>query len=736
MKPIAPPIAPYRFLPIIAFAVIMLIVSLSPSRTALAEEAPSPSSKPVAAHGEIDLSQWNFERDGIASLDGQWEFYWQQLLTPGDFAQQDKSMKNTKVTAGAPAYYPVPQVWKADDRLGAQSPSHYGYATYRLHIRLKEPLAKSNLSLYIPGAATAYNLWINGELAAQVGTVGTSLDSMVPKFIPTATTFRPQTAELTLVIQVSNYVQRKGGLWDEVHLGTQKDVERRLYGKLVRELLVTGVLGAMGIYHLFLYFMRRKEPSTLWFGGICLMMVARGIVTGQVVLVSIIPGFPWEIAVKMEYLSIIGALQFLVLFVRSQFPNEMRRGFVRISLALLMPFALFVLATPARIYTETLVVLNVLIVVIFMYSIAVFTIATLKKRQGSLTNFIGLMIFFAASVNEILYFAHIVYTGSWLTFGLVGFLFTQSINLASVYSKSFQRVERLSEELAESNASLEVKVAERTRHLEEAKRELETANGELSRMEESRRRLMSDISHEMGTPLTTIRGYIKAMIDGLVEKGDPKYLQLIFEKSGLMDRMIGDLYELSKLEARQIEFKFRLMPVEPLLRSMFDKFQLEMRQKGIHYELLPLREPADLKAAHVLVDSNRIEQVYGNLIMNALKFTPEGGRVRVECEWSEERPAYVKIKVTDTGGGIDEVEFPTLFNRFYKGKSSQQAKAKGLGLGLAIAKEIVAAHDGDIGVRSKLGGGSTFYFTLPIRNGQEEQVEQEEEELLSHEAGA
>lgn len=733
MKLIALPVPPFRLVSIIAIAVVMLIVSLSPSRTALAEGAPSPGSKPVAVQGEIDLSQWNFDRDGIASLDGQWEFYWQQLLTPSDFAEQDKFNNDAGKSADAPAYYPVPQVWKADDRLGSQSPGKYGYATYRLHVRLKEPLVKSNLALYIPGAATAYNLWINGELAAQIGTVGTSPSSMVPKFVPTATTFRPQTTELTLVIQMSNFVQRKGGLWDEVHLGTQKDVERRLFGKLTRELLIAGILGAMGIYHLFLYFMRRKELSTLWFGGICLMMVARGIVTGQVVLISMIPGFPWEIAVKMEYLSIIGALQFLVLFVRSQFPNEMKRGFVRVSLILLMPFALFVLATPARIYTEALFVLNVLIVGFFIYSIAVFTIATLKKRQGSLTNFIGLMIFFGASVNEILYYAHIVYTGSWLTFGLVGFLFTQSINLASVYSKSFQRVERLSEELADSNASLEVKVVERTRHLEEAKRELETANGELSRMEESRRRLMSDISHEMGTPLTTIRGYIKAMIDGLVEKGDPKYLQLIFEKSGLMDRMIGDLYELSKLEARQIEFKFRLMPVEMLVRSMFDKFQLEMRQKSINYELMPIQAPADLQTAHVLVDSNRIEQVYGNLIVNALKFTPEGGRVRVECEWSEDRPAYVKIKVADTGSGIDEVEFPTLFNRFYKGKSSHQAKAKGLGLGLAIAKEIVAAHNGDIGVRSKLGGGSTFYFTLPVMNDREKQ---DEEERLSHEAGA
>ncbi|WP_409342615.1 sensor histidine kinase [Paenibacillus sp. MBLB4367] len=668
-----------------------------------------------AMRGELDLSQWEPERDGIVELKGEWAFYWNRLIEPGGFGPNGYPA-DTPGLESVP-YAAVPHVWKNDRAPEADGiTSSEGFATYRLLVKAPDRLRDHNLSLYVPSVASAYKLWINGKLAAWNGVVGTAREQMVPKNLP-KTVALGSAGEYELILQVSNFVQRKGGMWEALQLGEEQQVFGGMVRRMASELFIIGSLTVMGLYHISLYIMRRNERSPFYFGVLCLMIAIRALFQGEAIAVKLMPAFPWELSVKLEYIPTDVAVLMVLLFVHSQYPLEAKAAVNRWYGLFTWSYMLFILLAPARVYTKLMLPLQLMAVVVFLYVTIVFIRAFIRKRHGSLNNLIGLTVFFASIINDILFYNNVLATGDWIPFGLLVFLFAQTINLALTFSKSFARVEGLTVELQSANRSLEDKVRERTATLEEKKRELEDANGVLSRMEQSRRRLLSNISHELGTPLTTVRGYIKAMIDGVVKVGDPVYLQLIYDKTVFLDRMIGDLFELSKLEGRQIRFEFREAEVEQLIRRLFAKFELDMRDRKLAYELGPIIEPVRDRTAFAAVDPIRIEQVYGNLLVNAQKNTPAGGKIRIETEWAagDGRQGSVTIKVIDTGRGIAEDELPFLFDRFYKGRVSQKQETYGVGLGLAISKEIVSCHDGEIGVRSKLGEGSVFYFTLPVR---------------------
>lgn len=277
--------------------------------------------------------------------------------------------------------------------------------------------------------------------------------------------------------------------------------------------------------------------------------------------------------------------------------------------------------------------------------------------------------------------------------------------------------------VAEWHTLLERTVLERTLELSEANGrlermnfELEQAYRELSEMEQSRRMLLTNISHELGTPLTSIQGYIKGMLDGIEKFRDRKYIQRIYDKTVYLHRIIKDLFELSKLESKQIPFDFGWEELLSFVRALYYRYAYDVKAKGLGFELV---EPAPVSGnpAMVWIDPVRIEQVVANFIVNALKFTPEGGTIRLEVkvERSSMMEGQTTVSIRDTGSGLDEEDARRVFDRFYRGKGSYRNRSEGAGLGLAISKEIIRQHEGDIGVSSKPGEGSEFFFTLPVR---------------------
>ncbi|UKS28885.1 AAA family ATPase [Paenibacillus sp. HWE-109] len=246
---------------------------------------------------------------------------------------------------------------------------------------------------------------------------------------------------------------------------------------------------------------------------------------------------------------------------------------------------------------------------------------------------------------------------------------------------------------------LESKVKERT--------------NELILMETSRRDLLSNISHDLGTPLTSIQGYVEAILDGVIQEPEEqrKYLSVVHMRIVGIQRLITDLYQLSRLETKQFHFQLAPTSCQSMVRQLFAKYELDAANAGITYtlDMSPNDGGDDLL---LTVDTDRIEQVYANILYNAIKFTARGGFINVFVTIRPE-PFELVVRVTDTGVGISEEDLPHIFERFYK-VSKSRSTSGGSGLGLAIAKEIVQYHGGQIWAESRLGKGCSISFSLPV----------------------
>ena len=218
--------------------------------------------------------------------------------------------------------------------------------------------------------------------------------------------------------------------------------------------------------------------------------------------------------------------------------------------------------------------------------------------------------------------------------------------------------------------------------------------------EESRRALLADVTHELRTPLTVIRGQIEAILDG-VYPADEEHLRPVLEETRQLSSLIDDLRTLSLAESGALRLHREATDLGVLIGETVAAFRGSAEQAGV---TLTIESSGDLPLLEI--DPVRIREVLDNLIGNALRYTPHGGRV---CVHTTADAAMVTLAVSDTGSGIDSSTLPSIFDRFYR-----SGESPGSGLGLAIARRLVEAHGGRITAASEPGNGTTMTFTLPL----------------------
>ncbi|NPV53826.1 MAG: HAMP domain-containing protein [Firmicutes bacterium] len=230
---------------------------------------------------------------------------------------------------------------------------------------------------------------------------------------------------------------------------------------------------------------------------------------------------------------------------------------------------------------------------------------------------------------------------------------------------------------------------------------------ERRKLEQIQRDFVANASHELKTPLTTIRGFAKMLLDKVVVSGkaQEKYLKIIVDECNRLARLTDQLLDLSKIDANRLELERRPVNAGEVVRRTVQTMASKFLEAHV---ALHVCTPGD--AGFIMGDEERLEQVLLNLLTNALEFTPAGGEVFVEtsCE-----PGRIILTVRDTGFGIPPEEIDRIWERFYRVHGVPSRSSSGTGLGLAIVKEIVKAHGGDVGVRSEPGKGSAFWVGLP-----------------------
>jgi PAS domain S-box-containing protein len=229
----------------------------------------------------------------------------------------------------------------------------------------------------------------------------------------------------------------------------------------------------------------------------------------------------------------------------------------------------------------------------------------------------------------------------------------------------------------------------------------------------SRDLLLSYISHELKTPLTSILGYITAMRDGTISNSEErdKAMDIISQKSQILERMVHDLFQLSQLETNQYSFNFSMMDCFELCKYIEENNLPELKNSGMSYKVQLDRE--GLEGETLIADYLRINQVVSNIIVNAIKHKRKGGTLNIKFH-GDQKTKQLIMDISDNGTGIPKDDLPHIFERFYRSSTSPSSQAPGRGLGLTLSKEIVEAHHGTITAKSTYGRGSTFTVALPL----------------------
>jgi signal transduction histidine kinase len=228
----------------------------------------------------------------------------------------------------------------------------------------------------------------------------------------------------------------------------------------------------------------------------------------------------------------------------------------------------------------------------------------------------------------------------------------------------------------------------------------------LERSDLERRAMLADVAHELRTPLTILRGRLEGILDG-VYHADPAHIAPALEEVYLLERLVDDLRLLTLAEARQLPLEERRFDLGKLAQKAVSTFEAEAVELGIHLTIQPLPEPDEDRI--VCADPQRVEQVAGNLIGNALRYVPAGGEVTVRLETQGGQSSLI---VADNGAGVAADELPYIFDRFWRGEKSRGRASGGAGLGLAIARQLVEAQGGKIWARNLPEGGFEVGFTL------------------------
>lgn len=402
------------------------------------------SPPPIASQGILDLRTWDFIRDGVVPLRGEWEFFWENLVSPDAF-----SLQSTPQRSG---YFSLPSLWNGY-RINGKPLSGRGYATYRMRVLLNSSV-RYPLALKFMTANTAYNFFINGKQISVNGIPSTTPEHSTAQYLPHVASYTPAGDTLDMVMHVANYLDYKGGPWKTILMGDETTIRERRERKIAFELFLLGSIIIIGIHYLTIFLLRRKDRVSLYFSLFCFSIAVRTLVIGERYLNHLLPQAPWELMRRLEFWTMHFPTALFCLFIYYLFRQEYQTGFLRFVLISSLLFAGLNLVLPAPLFTYLVLPFEIIIIIAAVHVLYVVSRATLHKREGSIVILGGCILLFLTVINDILYDNCIIQSMRLIPVGLFFLLFSQAILLSKRSANAYTKIENLSTHLTEINTSL------------------------------------------------------------------------------------------------------------------------------------------------------------------------------------------------------------------------------------------------------------------------------------------
>ncbi|MCO7175460.1 ATP-binding protein [Sporolactobacillus kofuensis] len=612
-------------------------------------------STPQAVNGNLDLTKWNFAKEGPVPLNGQWDFYPNKLLS-----YQQLSADNDPDTLSIPG-----NAYQKMHALGA--------FTYVLHIKISD--IKSVYGLKTSSIQMANRLIVNGLTVGQSGRPAEH-EGYWAKNKPYASYFTLHRGWNTIMIQVANHdLIGSGGINGSVYFGRAGQIAG-LYNKaLAYDWIIVVSFLIVGIYYISLFMKRKKDHSLIILGLTCIFVSIGKATSGERIFYDLFGSTPFWLYYRLQILSVVWMCITLLLYLQKEFQTFCSKWLIKCCIGAGSLITLAVLGFIGHVLVNfCFSLVTVYLMFIFLYATYVFLLAMFHRRSGSVYLVVAAVSIdtYVLAQRASVYFSFPIYKLS--SFDPLIFLLILALLLSLRFANDYQKINDLSERLIK-NDQLKDEFLVRT-------------------------------SHEFKSPLHGIMNISKSMMNDSehpLSTEQKKSLGLITHISRDLSQLVYDILDFSKLKQGILVVKPEPVDVQTTVDVLVRIHEYRAKERGIQLlNLVPEHLPS------VYADEVRFGQIISNLLDNAIKHTMNG-RVEVDATIQEE---HIELVVHDTGDGIDIQELPLIFEPFLSLDSSDEQK--GVGLGLSIVKQLVELQNGEIRVSSEKGKGTTFRITLPI----------------------
>ncbi len=663
---------------------------------------------PVANRGVLDVSQWQFDSNGPIYLDGEYEFYWQSLLNPTDFSTNRK--------LPSPVFISVPSVWN-DINIDSLALQGTGYATYRLLIT--NIFTEKQLSLHIKDMATAFRLFVNGNEIVQQGQVSSVPEFAKPKFKPGIFDLKTTDADLEIIIQVSNFHHRKGGIWEQISLGPQQQIVQNWGNRLAFDLFIIGTLAIMGLYHLILYLLNARSFPLLGFSLFCLVISVRMLCVEERWLIYFLEDVNWELFIKLEYLSGYLTVPTFAIFLYWMFKPEFNTYALYTVLLISGITASLVILTPAAVFTNTFPFYAVFIVMCCCYATYILIRGRARQPVDAILFLSGFLVIFATTIIDLLDIAGWLQTGHYIGLGLLIFILMQAGTIAFRHSRTFRIIRDQHQIMGEMNVKYKQEINDRIK-AEDEKQQLAAKLARSERME-ALGLLAGGVAHDLNNVLSGIVSYPDLILMDLQpETTLYRRMEVIRDSGEKAAAIVEDLLTLTRRGVMRPE----IINLNQLIIEHMRSAEIINIKK--HHPNLQIIVETDPLLLNISGSPIHIKKSLLNLLTNAAEAQPNGGDVIVSTQnvYLEKRDQdynempegdYARLRVVDHGIGIAQEDLEHIFEPFY---TKKVMGTSGTGLGMTVVWGTVHDHAGHIDVNSREGRGTIFDLYFPATRDQ------------------
>lgn len=625
-----------------------------------------------AERGVFDLSHINFVDNELVTLSGEWEFYRDQILRPGDEG----------FLTSRPIYTRLDENWNKlwPER---ESSHQFGHGTYRLNIHLPEEMP--TMALMLPNINTAYELYLNGRKIEDCGVVGTSSSNSVPGWQHTTRTIELKPGENKLILVVSNYFHHLGGPRGNLKIGSEEDILFSRNFQIGSLLFLAGCLAIAAIFALGLFWFRPSDKSSLLFMAFCIAYSHWIISADYHFAYSLFSDIAWKGLIRPQYISLGLAAMFYTYFIKlisdSYVPPRLYHLVAGVSVVMIILFG----TTEIAWFTRLLPLYSMFLAISFLLiSLLAFDSLNVSHKLAWV-NILGALSLMTVLTHQVLVGFQIISENPMVSIiGSTVFVFTQALALAIRFGRTYRE------------STVAALAAAKTRD-----------------------EFLNTMSHELKTPMNAILGMTAFLERSDLSDQQKEKLHSIRSSAESLLSLITDILSISEVGTGKLKLKKQKLDLVGCVESAVS-LSSQHRKK----DHVKLRVKVDSNIPDLLSgDSSRVKQILMHLLNNAFKFTEEG-EVRLGVRLLDETSDSVNLGfvVADSGSGMSKSISGKYLEVFQKGDIGNARRYGGAGIGLSVVNNLVHLMNGELKVESKRNVGTRIEFNLWLDKYNEEEI--------------